>query len=135
VDRYIVVQRYAARFLAPDESASLKAQTRRDYYRFLAAAALRRREPEFWQYHENGLKTISEQLDRTYLLTQMGRVMLGLAANPGRTVMRAVRHWKRRLQSSRKKVLPVPANESAPMQEKASPADRAALPIGRAANR
>jgi glycosyltransferase involved in cell wall biosynthesis len=129
VDRYILVQRYAARFLAPDEAAALKAQTRRDYYRFLAAAALRRREPEFWKYHQHGLKTINEQLDRTYLLTQMGRVMLGLAANPGRTAMRAVRHWKRCLQGSRKKVLP------APTQEKASPADRAALPIGRASNR
>jgi glycosyltransferase involved in cell wall biosynthesis len=129
VDRYIVVQRYASRFLAPDEAAALKAQTRRDYYRFLAAAALRRREPEFWKYHQNGLTTINEQLDRTYLLTQMARVMLGLAANPGRTAMRALRHWKRRLQGSRKKVLP------APMQEKASPADRAALPIGRASNR
>src|SRR5450432_2207739 len=108
VDRYIVVQRYATRFLAPDEAAALKAQTRRDYYRFLAAAALRLREPEFWHYHEKGLKTLNESLDRPFLLTQMGWVMLGLAANPGRTALRAVRHWKRRLQGSRKEVLPVP---------------------------
>jgi glycosyltransferase involved in cell wall biosynthesis len=129
VDRYIIVQRYAARFLAQSEASALKAQARRDYYRFLAAAALRGRDQEFWKYHENGLKTLGERLDRTFLLKQMGRVILGLAANPGRTALRAVRYWKGRSQGSRKKVLPTP------MQEDASPADRAALPIGGASNR
>jgi glycosyltransferase involved in cell wall biosynthesis len=115
VDRYIIAQRYAARFLAQDEAAALKAQTRRDYYYFLAAAALRRREPEFWKYHENGLKTLNETLDRTLLLKQMGRVILGLTANPGRTVLRAVRYWKRRRQGSQKDVLPAPVQEGMPM--------------------
>jgi glycosyltransferase involved in cell wall biosynthesis len=115
VDRYIIVQRYASRFLGKDEAVALKAQTRRDYYRFLAAAALLRRESEFWKYHENGLRTLNETLDWTFLLTQMGRVMLGLAANPGRTVLRAVRYWKRHLQGSRKKVLTAPVDAALPM--------------------
>lgn len=129
VDRYIIVQRFADRFLDKDEAAALKSRTRRDYYNFLAAAALRRREPEFWQYHEKGLKTLNERLGRPYLLAQIGRVLLGLAANPGRTALRALRYWNRRQQNRHKKDRP------APVQEKASPADRAALPISRAANR
>ena len=135
LDRYILVQRYADRFLPQDEATALKAVVRRDYYHFLAESALRRPEPGFWEYHENGLKTLNESLDRRSLLTQIGRVIMGMAANPGRTALRVARYWKRRSQRNRKEVFSPPTNESVPMQEKVSPADHEELPIGRAANR
>jgi len=128
LDRYIVVQRYAARFFGTDEAAALKKQARRDYYRFLAEAALRWREAEFWTYHQAGLKTLNESLDRCLLAKEMGREILRMGASPVGTILRLARYWKRRLNRSRKEISSVPVDESVPKH-------REDFPLGRTANR
>jgi glycosyltransferase involved in cell wall biosynthesis len=135
LDRYVLVQRYASRFLEQDEATTLRAQIRREYYSFLADAALQRREADFWQYHETGLKTLDESLDRRLLNMQIGRAVLRMAANPVGTALRVARFWIRRARGGRKETLPDPKHESMSKQETASPADREALPLGRPANR
>ena len=96
LDRYIVVQRFAPRFLDAREAAVLRKESQRAYYCVLAQQALRLRPSAFWRYHENGLKTLGETLDRPYLALQIGRELLWMTANPGTTVLRALRSWKRK---------------------------------------
>jgi glycosyltransferase involved in cell wall biosynthesis len=88
LDWYIMAQRYASRFLDDKEAAELKAASRREYYSVLARAALRFREPAFWKYHEDGLKTINETLDRGYLRTQILKRAAWLLVNPGELLAR-----------------------------------------------
>jgi len=97
LDRYIIVQRYAPMFLASSESAALRRESKRVYYRVLAKEAMRFREPAFWRHHERGLKTLGETFDWPYLGLQIGRVLLWLAANPGRAAETAIRSWKGRM--------------------------------------
>jgi glycosyltransferase involved in cell wall biosynthesis len=96
LDRYIIVRRYAAMFLDMPEAAALKSSAKQIYYRRLAQEVLRSREPAFWNYHRAGLKKISEKLDSSFLAWQVGRVLLGMAANPGTTVTRAMRLLQRK---------------------------------------
>ena len=101
LDRYIIVQRYAPVFLEADEAATLKKECKRAYYRLLAGQALRLREPAFWRYHKQGLETLGEKLDQAYLALQIGRELLGMAANPGSTMRRALGFGKRVLRRKR----------------------------------
>lgn len=88
LDWYIMAQRYASRFLDDKEAAELKAASRREYYSVLARAALRFREPAFWKYQEDGLKTINETLDRGYLRNQILKRAVWLLVNPGELLAR-----------------------------------------------
>jgi len=88
LDWYIIAQRYASVFLDDQEAAALKAASRREYYSVLARAALRFREPAFWKYHEDGLKTITETLDRRYLRSQILKRGAWLLLNPGELLAR-----------------------------------------------
>jgi hypothetical protein len=97
LDRYIIVQRYAPIFLEPAESAALRKETKRAYYRVLAREALRLREAAFWQHHRVGLKTLGETFDVLYLSAQIGLELLWMAANPGMLAARVLRYLKRRL--------------------------------------
>jgi glycosyltransferase involved in cell wall biosynthesis len=96
LDWYIIVQRFASTFLESGEAMALKKRVRRQYYEVLATEALRFRGSEFWRYHDAGLRTLDERLDRGYLALQTGRMLLWSAANPGTTVVRLMRYWKRR---------------------------------------
>jgi glycosyltransferase involved in cell wall biosynthesis len=94
LDHYIVVQRYASTFLGAAEAASLKKESKRQYYRVLAKEAIQLRPPEFWRHHRKGLKTLSEPIDWCYLALSVGLQLLWLASNPGMMVRRALRSWK-----------------------------------------
>ena len=97
LDRYIVVQRYASAFLDADEAAAIKKAATLFYYRALAHEALRVKDAAFWRYHNKGLNTIGEKLDWSYLALQIGQALLWMLANPGATLMRALRLCKRRM--------------------------------------
>ena len=97
LDRYIAVRRYASMFLDASEAAALKETTKREYYDVLADAKLRRREHAFWQYHERGLHTLGETIDRPYLGFHVLQRALWMAANPGSTVETGLRHLARRM--------------------------------------
>jgi len=93
LDRYISVQRYASAFMEPGEASALKRQSKRGYYRTLAREAIRFREPAFWQYHRNGLRTLGETVDWGSLLSQIIREGLWMAVNPGSTIRGILRRW------------------------------------------
>ena len=97
LDNYIIVQRYALRFLESGEAAFLRKTTKRKYYRMLAKSALRLREPSFWRHHKRGLQRLDERLDRPYLTLQIGLILLWKATNPGMTALSAIRFCKRRI--------------------------------------
>ena len=101
LDQYIIIQRYTFKFLEPKEAAWLRRKTKRKYYRILAKAALRLREPGFRQYHKRGLKSLDERLDWPYLTLQIGLVLLWKATNPGMTALSAIRFCKRRIARTR----------------------------------
>ena len=94
LDGYIIVRRYATAFLEANEAAAMRKTAKRVYYRALAHGVLRFREAAFWRYQKEGLNTIGEKLDWSYLALQIARVSLWMVANPGTTVMRAQRSWK-----------------------------------------
>lgn len=101
LDRYIIVQRYASVFLEEDESAALRKKSKAVYYHVLASEAIQLRKLAFWRYHKDGLETLGEALDWSYLALQIGRELLWMAVNPGSTALRALRSWKRRLRPRR----------------------------------
>ena len=94
LDRYIILRKYARMFLDDGEASSLRDEAKRAYYRVLAKSAIRFREEAFWKYHEDGLRTIHEKLDRPYLAMQVAAEILRLAANPGTTVSKLLRRGK-----------------------------------------
>jgi hypothetical protein len=91
LDQYITVQRYAPVFLDASEAASLKRRTKREYYSVLAEAVFRGRESAFWQYHEKGLHTLGESLDKPYLARQVIRKLLWNATNPATAIAKCAR--------------------------------------------
>ena len=95
--RYTIAQRYAPVFLEAHEAASIIKKYKREYYRFLARAALRLRGRAFWQFHKKMLKALSgcEPFDWPYLTLMIVPELLWLAANPGTTTMRALRSLNR----------------------------------------
>lgn len=97
LDRYITVRRYASRFLEAKEASAVREKAKKTYYGALAHQALRFREAEFWNYHEAGLKTLGEPLDRTYLAQEIVFQCLWMIGNPGMAAERARRLWKHKV--------------------------------------
>jgi hypothetical protein len=95
LDRYIIVIRYASAFFNESEAEALKKRSKQEYYARLAHEAVRLCGRAFWRYHETGLKTVGETLDRSYLALQIFRELLWMLVNPGVTIARALRLWKR----------------------------------------
>jgi len=95
LDGYIIVRRYAPVFLDAVEAAALRKGARRAYYRFLAHEAIRFRGAGFWSYHREGLKTLHETLSCSYVALQLGRELLGMLVNPGKTATRALQTLQR----------------------------------------
>jgi glycosyltransferase involved in cell wall biosynthesis len=102
LDHYIIVQRYASTFLGTAEATSLKQEAKRKYYRVLAKQAIQLRSREFWRHHREGLKTLTEPIEWSYLSLSVGLELLWLASNPGMIAKRALRSWEatRRTQQS-----------------------------------
>ena len=100
---YTIAQHYAPVFLEADEAASIITKYKREYYRFLARAALRFRGRAFWRFHRVSLTALSERepLDWPYLTMMMGLELLWLALNPGMTTLQAFRSLKRKKKSER----------------------------------
>jgi len=91
LDTYILVQRFAGVFLDLGEAKAVRARSRRDYYRMLAKEAIRFQGRNFWDYHEGGLKSLGQKLDRVQLALQIAWTLLWMTANPGSTLQRLFR--------------------------------------------
>jgi glycosyltransferase involved in cell wall biosynthesis len=92
--RYSIVLCYAPIFLVPDEASTLIKETKRSYYATLAKEAVRFSGRAFWRHHQEGLKAVGQTLDWRYLAWQIGLQLLRLGANPGSTIVRALRSLK-----------------------------------------
>jgi glycosyltransferase involved in cell wall biosynthesis len=101
--QYVIAQRYSAIFVGVNESASIIAQYKLQYYRALARAALRLRGRAFWRFHKVGLKALGEheKHDWPYLALIIGTELLWLASNPGMTTVEALRGLKPKIGSKR----------------------------------
>jgi len=101
--QYVIAQRYGAIFLGVNESASIIAKYKLQYYRALARAALRLRGRAFWRFHKVGLKALGqhEKHDWPYLALIIGAELLWLASNPGMTTVEALRRLKPKIGSKR----------------------------------
>ena len=95
LDHYIIVQRYASRFLEPSEASTRKKECKRHYYSALAEEAVRLRGPAFWRYQRRGLNTLGEKLDLPYLVLQTLKEILWMAVNPGTAFVVAKNTWRR----------------------------------------
>jgi glycosyltransferase involved in cell wall biosynthesis len=101
--QYVIAQRYGPVFLGVNESASVIAKYKLQYYRALARAALRLRGRAFWRFHKVGLKALGEHAkhDWSYLALIIGTELLWLASNPGMTTVEALRRLKPKIDSKR----------------------------------
>ena len=113
--KFIVAQRYAPILMEAGEAARVMKNYRRAYYTALAQEAFHLHDRAFWQYHNRGLDTSGQSLDRPYLAFQIGVELLRKAANPGRTITHALRALSRKWESRAK----VPAHEEQVLSEMA----------------
>lgn len=95
LDRLIRLKLYGREFLTDKELEEELGTHERRYWRMLADAWLRRREPEFWAYHRRGLATIGEHIDTAALAraTLPNLMQKGLGA-PTRLVSFLRRTWR-----------------------------------------
>jgi len=75
---------FGRQYLAPDEFDRLWRTRERHYRRFLAEAWPARRDAGFWKFHEQGLATVGDAIDRKALIRDAARVALGYAMSPRR---------------------------------------------------
>lgn len=96
LDRLIRLKRYGRDFLTEKEYQEHLGTHERRYWRMLADAWLRRREPEFWQYHQRGLATIGERIDRAALLRATLPTLMQKSINaPARLASFVRSRWRR----------------------------------------
>jgi hypothetical protein len=83
LDFYLTLRKCGPLFLTPQELTERVRTVRAEYLRVLGESAVLQREPEFWAYHEKGLKTVGEELpSRLELAPQLGRAVLKAAVRP-----------------------------------------------------
>lgn len=75
---------YGRTFLPPDEFAALWRERDHEYRMFLGLALLERRDDKFWKFHERGLATVGDTLDRKLLVRDAARAAVGLLLSPRR---------------------------------------------------
>jgi glycosyltransferase involved in cell wall biosynthesis len=83
LDWYIIMQRFAPIFFDSEESAARRRTSREEYYRTLGRESLQLRGRGFWQYHRDGIKTLSETIDRVLVARYAAREFFWLLLNPG----------------------------------------------------
>jgi hypothetical protein len=90
LDRIEFLGEYGSKYLTEREIQQRMEELLRDYYKFLAVAAVNLRNGEFWNYHKKRLKDIGYRLDRTRLAGSIFEKVLDLLFNPKHTIDRAL---------------------------------------------
>src|SRR5215467_7569279 len=75
-------------YLTPEEFELCLRRRLREYYKFLAHNAVRRRNRSFWEYHRRKLTELGLGFDRLRLATALGIKVAGAALNPKLTIER-----------------------------------------------
>ncbi len=97
LDGLITFHRYGPGFLSPEEFRRYRKQRESRYYRRLARAVLAGKGKEFWEYQKVGLATVGLRIERGRIAWAILPELLGLLANPGRTLREGWHHFRRRL--------------------------------------
>jgi glycosyltransferase involved in cell wall biosynthesis len=92
LDRLILVKRYGRDVLNADEYARVLDIAETRYYRCLARAALGRRHAGYWDYHERGLATIGETIDRRRIARSALPILVDWAVTPKKTLRALLDH-------------------------------------------
>jgi len=78
------VAQYGRQFLDPGEFDELWRRRERHYRGFLAAAWLEGRDEGFWKFHESGLATVGDAIDRKALMRDAAKLAVRSALSPSR---------------------------------------------------
>jgi glycosyltransferase involved in cell wall biosynthesis len=91
LDRIEFLGKYGPRHLTHDELEERMDELLRDYYKFLAVAAVNLRNNEFWSYHKTRLKQMGYRLRGVRLTGAICMKLLDLLLNPKHTIDKALR--------------------------------------------
>jgi glycosyltransferase involved in cell wall biosynthesis len=86
---------YGRQYLEPDEFEVLWHERETGYRRFLGLAWLEGRDEGFWTFHEKGLATVGDTIDRASLMRGAARAAVGYALAPGRLGKALLRRARR----------------------------------------
>jgi glycosyltransferase involved in cell wall biosynthesis len=100
LERVMRFKSYGPTYLSPEECQRHLGEHERAYRRYLAESWLRRREPEFWEFHEKGLAAIGETIDRSGFVRDAALVVWKYALSP-QVVASALVKRVRRLMNGR----------------------------------
>lgn len=75
---------YGRQYLEPDEFDAEWQELETTYRRYLGQAWLEGRDEGFWKFHEKGLATVGDTIDRATLVRGAARAAVGYALAPGR---------------------------------------------------
>jgi len=88
---------YGPTYLTSQELQGRARDLLKQYYHFLAIAAVNFRDQRFWNYHRRRLKELGYPLDILKLVTAISTKIFDLVLNPKCTVERALRRMKKRV--------------------------------------
>lgn len=89
--------RYGPNYLTSEELEGSVRELLKQYYQFLAIAAVNFRDQRFWDYHRRRLKELGYPLDILKLASAISMKIFDLLLNPKCTVERALRRVKKRV--------------------------------------
>ena len=95
LDKLIQVESYGRDFLTPEEFGRLQRDVRREYYGALAPRVLRGAEPGFWEYHQEGLRTVGLEISRWALGLATVRYLLDQIACPRDAIRRLANRFRK----------------------------------------
>jgi glycosyltransferase involved in cell wall biosynthesis len=111
LDFYMVVERFGASVLTPDELDRLRTHIREVYFGFLGRALLRLKGRRFWSYHRAGLATLGRDVPWLEVARHGAAELARLVLNPESTVREAVADIRRRRTRAKGRV-PMPFEKS-----------------------
>jgi glycosyltransferase involved in cell wall biosynthesis len=82
LDYLTMIERYGPQVLSAEELSRLRKQEWASYKAFLGTSLLRRREPGFWRYHEQGLGQLGQRLSTPSLFAWAALRLVRLALDP-----------------------------------------------------
>jgi glycosyltransferase involved in cell wall biosynthesis len=86
LDRLLQLQKFGPLYLEPGELLACLNDRKVSYYRFLARRFLAGNSGEFWQYHNSGLRSGDQRIEKLRLFKHVCLELLRLLANPGSTI-------------------------------------------------
>ena len=87
---YLFSLRYAHAFFPYEEAQQIQANWENRYYRLLGESLLQLRGGDFWQWHQTGLETMGESVDRLRVLSEAVRRLASALRRPKKAIERGV---------------------------------------------